>query len=217
MLLQFTRPKSITLPIQGSENSFPVNHIYCVGRNYAAHAREMGVDVKDTPIFFSKPNWALVTPGTNIDYPTDTDNLNHEVELVIAIGENMSIFGFGVGVDLTKRDIQTKAKKDGKPWFRSKCFAGSAPVSKIIPAGDRTDFSDFNLALAVNGKVKQMGSCSDMIWNPGEIMCELAREVPLQAGDLIFTGTPEGVGKLKKGDDVVISIPELVELSFKIF
>jgi len=137
--------------------------------------------------------------------------------LVIAVGENMSIFGFGVGVDLTRRDLQTKAKIEGKPWFRSKCFFGSAPVSEIIPIGDRTDFSDLNLTLSVNGKVKQMGSCNDMIWNPGEIMCELAKEVPLQAGDLIFTGTPEGVGKLGKGDDVVISIPELVELSFKIF
>ena len=192
MSLQFPQPESITLPIQGSDNGFPVNHVYCVGRNYAAHAREMGVDVKEPPLFFSKPNWAVVTPGTDIDYPADTENLNHEVELVIAVGENMSIFGFGVGVDLTRRDLQTKAKKEG------------------------TDFSDFNLTLTVNGKVKQMGSCNDMIWNPGEIMCELAGEVPLQAGDLIFTGTPEGVGKLGKGDDVVTSIPELVELSFKI-
>ena len=216
MSLQFSQSESITLPIQRSDKFFPVNHVYCVGRNYKAHIREMGVDVKEPPLFFSKPNWAVVSPGTNIDYPIDTENLNYEVELVIAVGENMSIFGFGVGVDLTRRDLQTKAKNEGKPWFRSKCFLGSAPVSEIIPIGNRTDFSDLNLTLAVNGEVKQRGSCNDMVWNPGEIMCELAAEVPLQAGDLVFTGTPEGVGKLIKGDKIVISISELVELSFKI-
>ena len=214
MSLQFPQPESIILPIQGSDNGFPVNHVYCVGRNYAAHAREMGVDDKEPPLFFSKPNWAVVTPGTNIDFPPDTENLNHEVELVIAVGEDMSIFGFGVGVDLTRRDIQAKAKEEGKPWFRSKCFLGSAPVSEIIPVGDRTDFSDLNLTLSVNGEIKQSGMCKDMIWNPKEIMCELAGEVPLQAGDLIFTGTPEGVGKLEIGDEVVAAITGVVELSF---
>ena len=214
MSFQFPKPESITLPIQGSDNGFPVNHVYCVGRNYAAHAREMGVEDKEPPLFFSKPNWAVVTPGTNIDFPPNTDNLNHEVELVIAVGEDKSIFGFGVGVDLTRRDLQTKAKNEGKPWFRSKCFFGSAPVSEIIPIGDRTDFSDLKLTLSVNGKIKQSGTCKDMIWNPNEIMCELAGEVPLQPGDLIFTGTPEGVGKLEKGDAIVAAVTGVVELSF---
>ncbi|MBT5116179.1 MAG: FAA hydrolase family protein, partial [Candidatus Marinimicrobia bacterium] len=110
MTFQFPKPEFISLPIQGSDNGFSVNHVYCVGRNYKAHIREMGVDVKEPPLFFSKPNWAVVKPGTDIDYPADTKNLNYEVELVIAVGENMSIFGFGVGVDLTRRDLQTKAK-----------------------------------------------------------------------------------------------------------
>ena len=112
MSLQFPQPESIILPIQGSDNGFPVNHVYCVGRNYIEHIREMGVDVKEPPLFFSKPNWAVVKPGTDIDYPADTKNLNYEVEFVIAVGENMSIFGFGVGVDLTRRDLQTKAKNE---------------------------------------------------------------------------------------------------------
>ena len=212
----FQSTSQLVHPIQGTEDVFPVNQVYCVGRNYAAHAREMGADDKESPLFFSKPNWAVVTPGTNIDFPPDTENLNHEVELVIAVGEDMSIFGFGVGVDLTRRDIQAKAKEEGKPWFRSKYFLGSAPVSEIIPVGDRTDFSDLNLTLSVNGEIKQSGLCKDMIWNPKEIMCELAGEVPLQPGDLIFTGTPEGVGKLEIGDEVVAAITGVVELSFTI-
>ena len=214
MRFPFQKPESITLPIQGSDNGFPVNHVYCVGRNFKAHIREMGADVKEPPLFFSKPNWAVVTRGTNIDFPPDTENLNHEVELVIAVGENISIFGFGVGVDLTRRDIQAKAKEEGKPWFLAKCFPGSAPVSEIIPMGDLTDFSDLKLTLSVNGKIKQSGTCKDMIWNPNEIMCELAGEVPLLPGDLIFTGTPEGVGKLEKGDAIVAAVTGVVELSF---
>ena len=212
----FQSTSQLVHPIQGTEDVFPVNQVYCVGRNYAAHAREMCADDKESPLFFSKPNWAVVTPGTNIDFPPDTENLNHEVELVIAVGEDMSIFGFGVGVDLTRRDIQAKAKEEGKPWFRSKCFLGSAPVSEIIPVGDRTDFSDLNLTLSVNSEIKQSGMCKDMIWNLKEIMCELAGEVPLQAGDLIFTGTPEGVGKLEIGDEVVAAITGVVELSLTI-
>ena len=210
----FQSTSQLVHPIQGTEDVFPVNQVYCVGRNYAAHAREMGADDKESPLFFSKPNWAVVTPGTNIDFPPDTENLNHEVELVIVVGEDMSIFGFGVGVDLTRRDIQAKAKEEGKPWFLAKCFPGSAPVSEIIPIGDLTDFSDLKLTLSVNGKIKQSGTCKDMIWNPNEIMCELAGEVPLQPGDLIFTGTPEGVGKLEKGDAIVAAVTGVVELSF---
>ena len=210
----FQSTSQLVHPIQGTEDVFPVNQVYCVGRNYAAHAREMGADDKESPLFFSKPNWAVVTPGTNIDFPPDTENLNHEVELVIVVGEDMSIFGFGVGVDLTRRDIQAKAKEEGKPWFLAKCFPGSAPVSEIIPMGDLTDFSDLKLTLSVNGKIKQSGTCKDMIWNPNEIMCELAGEVPLQPGDLIFTGTPEGVGKLEKGDAIFAAVTGVVELSF---
>ncbi|MCS5640078.1 MAG: fumarylacetoacetate hydrolase family protein [Candidatus Marinimicrobia bacterium] len=214
MTFPFHTPEPVTLSIRGSEDIFPVNHIYCVGRNYAAHAKEMEADDRQPPFFFSKSDWA-VTSG-DVDYPADTNDLQHEVELVIAVGEEMSVFGFGVGVDLTRRDIQGQAKKDSKPWFRGKSFPGSAPVSKIIPLEKRSDYSDLNLVLSVNGELKQSGSCRDMIWSPPEILCELAADVPLQAGDLIFTGTPEGVGPLAKGDQVIAAIPGEVELSFSI-
>lgn len=212
----FKNSNPVSLPIQDSDDEFFVNHVYCVGRNYAAHAREMGADDRKPPFFFSKPNWAVAPNYSTIEYPMDTDNLNYEVELVIAVGEEKSIFGLGVGVDLTCRDIQGKAKDDGKPWFRGKCFQGSAPVSNIVLYEDEIFFDDLSLVLSVNGDMKQSGVCKDMIWNVGEIMCELAGDIPLQPGDLIFTGTPEGVGKLEKGNEVVAAIPGLVELSFKI-
>ena len=214
MTFPFHKPDAVTLSIRSSEDIFPVNHIYCVGRNYAAHAKEMGVDDRQPPFFFSKSDWAVTS--SDVDYPADTNDLQHEVELVIAVGEEMSVFGFGVGVDLTRRDIQGQAKKDSKPWFRGKSFPGSAPESKIIPLEKRSDYSDLNLVLSVNGELKQSGSCRDMIWSPLEILCELAADVPLQAGDLIFTGTPEGVGPLEKGDQVIAAIPGEVELSFSI-
>ena len=202
------------LSIRGSNNTLTANHIYCVGRNYSSHAREMGADERKPPFFFSKPDWAITT--SDVKYPENTDNLQHEVELVIVIGKNMSIFGYAVGVDLTQRDIQTDAKKQGKPWFRSKCFLGSAPISEVIMADKNFNPSDIDLLLSVNGKIKQSGSCNDMIWSPVQIISKLATEIPLYPGDLIFTGTPEGVGVIVKGDKVTASIPGMVELSFSI-
>ena len=186
------------LSIRGSNNTLTANHIYCVGRNYSSHAREMGADERKPPFFFSKPDWAITT--SDVKYPENTDNLQHEVELVIVIGKNMSIFGYAVGVDLTQRDIQADAKKQGKPWFRSKCFLGSAPISEVIMADKNFNHSDIDLLLSVNGKIKQSGSCNDMIWSPVQIISKLATEIPLYPGDLIFTGTPEGVGKVEEGD-----------------
>ena len=202
------------LPIQGSKDFFPVNHIYCVGRNYAEHAREMGANEKNPPFFFTNPNWTLTK--NDVSYPQNTENLQHEVELVIAIGENISIFGFAVGVDLTKRDVQSRAKEAGKPWFSGKSFVGSAPISEIIPISDLEDFSNLELRLSVNGEVRQNGSCSDMIWSPEEILCEMAASIPLSQGDLIFTGTPKGVDTIHSGDVVNASIPDKIDLSFKI-
>ena len=186
------------LSIRGSNNTLTANHIYCVGRNYSSHAREMGADERKPPFFFSKPDWAITT--SDVKYPENTNNLQHEVELVIVIGKNMSIFGYAVGVDLTQRDIQIDAKKQGKPWFRSKCFLGSAPISEVIMADKNFNHSDIDLLLSVNGKIKQSGSCNDMIWSPVQIISKLATEIPLYPGDLIFTGTPEGVGKVEEGD-----------------
>ena len=210
----FSRPKIVSIPIYKSDTFFPVNHIYCVGRNYVSHALEMGADKSKPPFFFSKPSWTIASG--NIQYPRNTIKLQHEVELVLAIGEENSLFGFGIGVDLTRRDIQEKAKKEGKPWFKGKSFVGSSPISNIIPITESFDFSTLTIQLMVNGRLRQLGSCSDMIWSPKDILAELAMDVPLSPGDLVFTGTPKGVGSLFVGDRVVATIPDNIELSFRI-
>ena len=210
----FKKKETTNLFIKGSKNTLAVNHVFCVGRNYSAHAREMGADDRNSPFFFSKPDWAITT--SDVKYPLGTNNLQYEVELVIVVGEELSIFGFGVGVDLTRRDLQLEAKKQGKPWLRSKSFLGSAPISQIIISDKDFNYTDMDLELSVNGDVKQSGHCKDMIWSPSEILCEMAAEIPLQPGDLVFTGTPAGVGTIVKGDKVTASIPGIVVLSFSI-
>ena len=210
----FKTIEQVRLSIQGSDEKFPVNHVYCVGRNYAAHAKEMGADERKPPFFFIKPNWTITTD--DVKYPKYTNDLQHEVELVIAVGEDMSIFGFAVGVDLTRRDVQGIAKESGKPWFSGKSFVGSAPISDVIPIKDSDRLSDFELKLKVNGELRQSASCSEMIWSPKEILCEMAADIPLGQGDLIFTGTPAGVGRIQSGDMIEATITDRAELSFKI-
>ena len=210
----FKTNEQVCLPIEGSDEKFPVNHVYCVGRNYAAHAKEMGADERKPPFFFTKPNWSITTD--DVKYPKYTDDLQHEVELVVAVGEDMSVFGFAVGVDLTRRDVQGIAKESGKPWFSGKSFVGSAPISDIIPIKDSDRFSDLELKLKVNGELRQSASCSEMIWSPKEILCEMAADIPLGQGDLIFTGTPAGVGRIQSGDMIEATITDRAELSFKI-
>ena len=210
----FKKNDEVNLLVKGSDKTLAVNHVYCVGRNYSAHAREMGSDDRQLPFFFSKPDWAITT--SDVKYPLGTNNLQYEVELVIVVGEGMSIFGFGVGVDLTRRDLQLEAKTKGKPWLRAKSFVGSAPISEIIISERDFNYRNMDLLLTVNGNVKQSGHCRDMIWSPSEILCEMAAEIPLQPGDLVFTGTPEGVGTIVKGDKITASIPGIVELSFSI-
>ena len=205
---------AVYLPIFKSEKQFQVNHVYCVGRNYTEHAMEMGEDERQPPFFFSKPNWAVTS--NDVPYPLKTKNLQHEVELVLAIGENANIFGISVGVDLTRRDLQTEAKNAGRPWFVGKSFIGSAPTSEIVPIDGLIDFSKIELKLEVNGEVRQHAFCSNMIWSPSEILSQIAEDVPLQSGDLIFTGTPKGVAPLSVGDKVVASIEGKVKNSFTI-
>jgi len=200
------------LPIKDSNKTFPLRSIYCVGRNYAAHSLEMGKDDRFPPFFFSKPQWTI--SNTDVKYPLDTVDLQYEVELVLAMGADSVISGFCVGVDLTRRDLQKKAKNEGKPWFRGKSFLGSSVVSKIVLFKEKINFKDIKLKLFVNSQLKQDGLCSDMIWSPNEIMCELSRDKKLDSGDLIFTGTPSGVGKVEKGDEILISIPGFVEHTF---
>ena len=203
-----------TVPVQGSDRPFPVRRILCVGRNYAAHRREMGGDDRDPPFFFSKPADAVVLPGADVAYPSATSDLHHEIELVVAIGEGGAIFGFAVGVDLTRRDLQNGFKAKGQPWDAAKGFDDSAPISAILPTTGV--IPQGRIALSVNGETKQDAEVADMIWSVEEILVEAGKLWKLEAGDLIFTGTPEGVGPLVRGDHVEGSVEGVGALSFRI-
>ena len=201
----------ITLPIEGSDAVFPVRRVFCVGRNYAAHVKELGGDPKaQPPLFFTKPADAVVAPGGAVPYPPGTADFHHEIELVVALkgggadvppGEALSlVYGYAAGVDLTRRDLQTAAKDAGQPWDSSKAFDASAPVSAIRPAGGSAPSGA--IRLSVGGQVRQDGRLGDMIWSVAEIIAEVSKLWRLAPGDLIFTGTPNGVGPLQRGDRV---------------
>jgi fumarylpyruvate hydrolase len=213
-----------TIAIRDSEDRFPVRRIYCVGLNYADHAREMGNDPKRTPpFFFSKPADAVVDTGTHLPYPAKTAMFHHEVELVVALGSGGAdipvarasslIFGYAVGLDLTRRDLQGEAKKAGQPWDMAKGFDHSGPVGALtqgIPPASGA------IALSVDGEVRQAGDLKDMIWSPAEIISTLSSFVTLAAGDLIFTGTPAGVGPILRRQKVrgVLAGTAPIEISF---
>lgn len=204
------------LPIVGEARMFPVGRIFCVGRNYAAHAREMGGDPsREAPFFFMKPANAA-TLERALPYPAGTASLHHEVELVVAIGAKGEIAGYGVGVDLTKRDRQDEAKKAGRPWEESKAFPRSAPISALRRASEVTHADDARIVLSVNGEVRQESRTSHLIWNVAEVIERLQAMFELTAGDLIFTGTPEGVGALARGDAVSAEIEGVGELTFSL-
>ena len=207
----FTLRPRPTVPVEG-DKPFPVRRILCVGRNYAAHRAEMGGDDRDPPFFFAKPADAIVPPGQDVPYPSATSDLHHEIELVVAIGPD-GIFGYAVGVDLTRRDLQAAAKAKGQPWDSAKGFDHSAPISAIrkLPT-----LGDAAISLSVNGEVRQKARIGDMIWSVPEIVEEAGKLWDVQAGDLIFTGTPEGVGPLSKGDLVEGSVEGVGSLSFEI-
>jgi fumarylpyruvate hydrolase len=202
-----------SLPIAGRAERFPVRRILCVGQNYAAHAREMGADGRPAPFFFAKPADALVTDGADPAFPGETENLHHEVELVCAIGEGGAIVGWAVGCDLTRRDIQAEAKSKGRPWDAAKGFDQSAPCGPLA-LGELPDPAAA-IALTVNGEMRQSGRLDDMIWSPQEVLVQARRFWDVQAGDLIFTGTPEGVGPLRPGDRVEALVAGLSPLSFR--
>jgi fumarylpyruvate hydrolase len=191
-----------------------VRRILCVGRNYAAHRREMGGDDRDPPFFFSKPADAVVPPGADAPYPTATSDLHHEIELVVALGEGGSIFGFAVGVDLTRRDLQAASKAKGQPWDAAKGFDASAPISAIRPF-DGT-IPQGRIALSVNGAVRQQAEVADMIWSVEEIIVEAGKLWALEPGDLIYTGTPEGVAALQRGDAVTGEVEGVGTIAFKV-
>jgi fumarylpyruvate hydrolase len=192
-----------TVAVAGSALVFPVRRIFCVGRNYPEHAREMGAsDVRAPPFFFTKPADAVMPSGSAVPYPSRTSDFHHEIELVVALGAEREIYGYAVGNDLTRRDVQAAMKKDGKPWDTAKGFDHSAPVSPIARAADIGHPERGRIWLEVNGKLRQEGDVGDMIWRVPEIVAELATWFELEAGDLIFTGTPAGVGPLQPGDRV---------------
>ena len=200
-----------SIPVAGESGLFPVRRIYCVGRNYAAHTREMGGDpTREDPFFFMKPADAIVMHGATLPYPQATKNLHHEIELVVALkggGANVPadrvmdlVYGYATGLDMTRRDLQNAAKAGGKPWDMGKGFDRSAPVTAIQPASRIGHPSKGAIWVKVNGKTRQSGDLSDMIWSVPETLAYLSGLVELQPGDLVFTGTPEGVGPVVAGD-----------------
>jgi fumarylpyruvate hydrolase len=215
-------PPMTTIPVVGAD-PFPVRRIYCVGRNYAAHAREMGYDPdREPPFFFTKPSDAIVPSHSTIAYPSKTQDFHHEVELVVALGKggrNIAeadalnyVFGYAVGLDMTRRDLQSEAKKLARPWDMAKGFDESAPCAAITPASFIGHPTKGAVTLSVNGQTRQKGDLDELIWSVPETIAYLSQFVALQAGDLIFTGTPEGVGAVVKGDRLVGSIEGLTEL-----
>lgn len=214
-----------TIAIEGSQERFPVRRIFCVGQNYADHAREMGSDPdRAPPFFFSKPSDAVAANGSRLPFPPLTSDLHHEAELVVALGSggakigaeqaSAAIWGWTVGLDLTRRDLQSEAKKAGRPWDMAKGFDDSAPVGDLRPG---LPPSSGAISLAVNGELRQSGDLSQMIWSVPEIIANLSTYVTLAPGDLIFTGTPAGVGPIGRGDRLVASIDGLppLEISFE--
>ncbi|NMA99159.1 MAG: fumarylacetoacetate hydrolase family protein [Phyllobacteriaceae bacterium] len=207
--LVFPAPEPVLLPVEGGA-FFPVRRVYCVGRNYAEHIREMGNDLRDPPFFFDKPADALVTDGAPIAYPPGTSDFHHEIELVVAIGKGgkdiaeadalSHVFGYAVGLDMTRRDLQAEAKKAGRPWTFAKSFDQSAPVGTIVPASAIGHPDKGAITLAVNGAERQRGDLSEQIWSVPETIAFLSRYVTLKPGDLIMTGTPAGVGAVVRGD-----------------
>ncbi|MBU0751960.1 MAG: fumarylacetoacetate hydrolase family protein [Gammaproteobacteria bacterium] len=219
----FARP---LLPIAGSNDGFPVRRIFCVGRNYAEHAREMGASGREPPFFFCKPADAVVPvpAGTvgQMDYPPRTADLQHEVELVIALGRGgrdiavaaaaSHVFGQAIGFDMTRRDLQKAAKEKGQPWEIGKAFDQSAPVGPIHRIEQIPLLTRGEIGLDVNGEARQRGDVADMIWPVAEIIAELSGLFELAAGDLIFTGTPAGVGPVRRGDHMSGRVAGLGEL-----
>ncbi|MFZ3007062.1 MAG: fumarylacetoacetate hydrolase family protein [Phenylobacterium sp.] len=217
-------PAQASVPVEGSSALFPVRRVYCVGRNYAAHRREMGGDDRDPPFFFAKPADAIVVPGAKVPYPPRTGNLHHEIELVVALkggGANVPVegaldlvYGYAVGVDLTRRDLQNAAKDKGQPWEAGKAFDASAPISAIKPWTGPAPQG--RIAISVNGAVRQEGVVADMIWNVAEIISEASKLWTLAPGDLIFTGTPEGVAAIVAGDRIEGEVEGVGALSFTV-
>ncbi|MGV7243823.1 fumarylacetoacetate hydrolase family protein [Caballeronia sp. M23-90] len=217
----------VAVPIAGSTASFSVRRVFCVGRNYADHAREMGANPdREPPFFFTKPTDAVVPAAGTLAYPMLTEDLHHEIEMVIAIGKAGSridpkdaldyVLGYSVGVDLTRRDLQAIAKKMSRPWDWAKGFDESAPVTAIHLAEKIGHPGTGRIWLSVNGATRQTGDLADMIWPVADIISHVSQAVVIKPGDLIFSGTPAGVGALKRGDKVAGGVDGVAEFEFEI-
>lgn len=220
-------PAIPSLPIRGSEQRFPIRRVFCIGRNYAEHAREMGASVElGTPMFFCKPADAIVSDGADVPYPSITNELHHEVEMVVALaggGSNIApeqatalVFGYGVGLDLTRRDLQRQAKAKGHPWEVAKAFDHSAPVSTLCPAAESALSTATKLSLSVNGELRQQTTLGDMLHNVSQIIAVLSTLFELKPGDLIFTGTPAGVATLQRGDQLHAELGGIATLDTRV-
>jgi fumarylpyruvate hydrolase len=226
----FPAPAPVAVPVHGESGLFPVHRIYCVGRNYEEHAKEMGFTGREAPFFFLKPTDALVFVADGetgqMPYPSLTQNLHHEIELVVAIGkggrdipanEAMShVYGYAVGLDMTRRDLQGEMKKQGRPWCIGKGFDHSAPMGPITKAADAGSVEHAEISLDVNGQTRQKSSTEQLMWKIPEIIEHLSAAWELQPGDLIFTGTPEGVAAVKSGDLMVGAVAGLGNLKIQI-
>jgi len=219
-----------SVTISGQAARFPVRRIFCVGRNYAAHTREMGGDPqRDPPFFFSKPADAI-SEASALPYPARTADLHHEVEMVVALGASLlgkgedltpeeadaAIFGYAVGIDLTRRDLQGEAKAQGRPWDTGKGFDQSAITSAITPRAEAGDMSAAQISLRVNGALRQQGNTRDLIWSVSELIMELSTYFRLRPGDLVYTGTPSGVAALQPGDVLEASLGSLAILNLSV-
>lgn len=221
----FAPPAVPSVEIAGCAARFAVRRVFCVGRNYADHAREMGADPnREPPFFFTKPADAIVPASGTVPYPTLTSELHYEIELVIAIGRGGRaiaadaaldhVWGYGVGVDLTRRDLQAEAKKAGRPWDWAKGFDASGPVTALHPAASIGHPQRGRIWLAVNGALRQQGDLADMIWPIPDVIAYASRAVELRAGDLIFTGTPAGVAALQPGERVTGGVDGVASFEF---
>ncbi|MBC7435780.1 MAG: fumarylacetoacetate hydrolase family protein [Bdellovibrionales bacterium] len=226
----FTPAATTSVPVVGKDERFPVRRVYCVGRNYEEHAKEMGFTGREAPFFFLKPADAVVVVNAGetgtVPYPSLTKNYHHEIELVVAIGtggKNIKaadaqkhIFGYAVGLDMTRRDLQGEMKKQGRPWCIGKAFDASAPIGPITPAAQAGDVNNAEIWLQVNGQDRQRSNVSKLIWNVAETIEHLSAAWELQPGDLIYSGTPEGVAAVVAGDTMVGEVAGLGKLTVKV-
>lgn len=215
-----------SVAVHKSEDRFPVRRIFCVGRNYAAHVREMGNDERDPPFYFTKPADAVVESGSEIPYAVETSDLHHEIELVLAIGKggaNISVensldhlWGVAVGIDMTRRDLQAQAKKAGRPWDMAKGFDQSAPMGSLVPVADVVSLTEGRIWLSVDDEIRQDADLAEMIWPVRDCISHLSGLVELAPGDLIMTGTPAGVGPVLTGQEIKGGIDGLPDVSVRI-